>query len=83
MEDLVQLVNYAVLLIPKLPLLKVITSLQGIFCLFVTRVVLQVGWSIEASTLEKPQPWPRISRVFEAEGQIFLHFRGPIEAEGS
>ena len=42
-----------------------------------------LGWSIEASTLEKPRPRPRISRVFEAEGQIFLHFRGPIEAEGS
>ena len=37
----------------------------------------------EASTLKKPQPWPRILRGFEAEGQIFLHFRGPIEAEGS
>ena len=43
----------------------------------------KLGWSIEASTLEKPRPQPRISRVFEAEGQIFLHFRGPIEAEGS
>ena len=42
-----------------------------------------VGWSIEASTLEKPRPRPRISRVFEAEGLKFLNCRGPFEAEGN
>ena len=42
-----------------------------------------LGWSIEASALEKTRPQPRISRVFEAEGKNFLNFRGSFEAEGT
>ena len=34
----------------------------------------RLGWLIEASTLENPRPRPRISRVFEAEGQNFQTF---------